>query len=323
MIDASTNIVFLDYKTFLAEELDLTKLTTAFPNCIFYEDTSNPDVAERMRSAEIVICNKAVIDKECLKIASNLRMISITATGYNNVDIQEAKKRNVVVTNVRSYAQQSVAQHVFTLIFSLATKINDYTDLVDKGKWNTSKNFCLLDFKISEMHGKTLGLIGYGDLGKEVVRVANCFGMKTLIAERKGVQKTRPDRVLFEDVLHESDVISIHCPLNSETENLIDTKELKSMKKTSLLINTARGGIVNEIALRDALISGDIGGAGIDVLSEEPPINGNVLLDKNIPNLILTPHIAWATVEAQQRLIDKAVDNIISFLQGDAINIVS
>jgi len=323
MNNDTANVVFLDRGSLLSDELDFKQLNVILPNCEFYENSSVYEVHDRIRHADIVITNKAIVSKVAISQARNLKMISVTATGYNNIDIEEARKRGILVSNVRSYATQSVVQHVFMMIFVLATRFIEYNRLVKEGKWSTSEQFCLLNHKITEISGKTLGVIGHGELGKAVVRVADCFGMKTLVAERRDANNLRDDRTQFEEMLVESDVISIHCPLVQETRNLIGKRELKMMKNSSILINAARGGIVDEMALREALVMGEIGGAGIDVLMEEPPINGNILLDKNIPNLIVTPHIAWASLEAQQRLLDKAVYNIASFLNGCPTNIVS
>ena len=215
-----------------------------------------------------------------------------------------------------------IVQHVFMLILNLATRFPEYNQAVREGRWNKSEQFCLLDYNITELSGKTLGIIGYGELGKAVKHIAKAFGMQVHVAARKG-QVPSEDRYSFHDVIANSDIITLHCPLNNQTKNLIDKSEFVQMKPTAFLINAARGGVVNESALKEALIEGQIAGAGVDVLTEEPPVKGNILLDHSIPNLLITPHTAWASMKSQQRAFDMAIENIVSFLEGKPINVIS
>ena len=256
-------------------------------------------------NGEAIVANKVNIKKEHLAESPQLKLICVAATGTNNIDLQAAAAAQIPVANITNYATPSVVQHVFCLILALETSLRPF--------------FCLLDFPVSELSGKTLGIIGYGVLGKAVADVGKAFGMNVLVAAHKNAQATE-GRVAFEQVLALSDVISIHCPLTDETLNLISGEELKLMKRNAILINTARGGIINEEALATALEAGLITGAGIDVLSEEPPVNGNRLLELNLPNLIVTPHIAWASVESRQRAVNEVALNIAAFLQGEKRN---
>lgn len=323
MFTDTPNIVFLDKSSLSVVDLSFATLYDTFPSCAVYEKCTDDEVTHRIRNADIVISNKSRLHADAIAKAHKLRMISIMATGYNNVDIDAARRHNITVTNVRSYGTASVVQHVFMLILNLATRFVDYHGAVQKGQWNTSKQFCLLDYNIMELYGKTLGIIGYGELGQAVERTAQCFGLKTLVAEHKNAHTPRTGRTAFDEVIATSDIITLHCPLNDMTCNMIDTPELSAMKHSAFLINTARGGIVNEAALKEALVSERIAGAGVDVLLSEPPVNGNILLDSTIPNLIITPHTAWASLEAQQRLFDNAIYNVINFIKGSPTNVVS
>ncbi|MGH1350521.1 MAG: 2-hydroxyacid dehydrogenase [Methyloligellaceae bacterium] len=321
MNHSTHNVVFLDRGSVSADKLSFEKLYKNFPNCEVYEHSTPEEVIKRVRNADIAITNKAVLSSQAIANATRLKMISVMATGYNNVGIKAASNKDITVSNVRSYGTPSVAQHTFMLILSLATRFTEYSNAVRQGAWNKSPQFCLLDYNITELSGKTLGIIGHGELGRAVGEIAKAFGMQVLIAARKGSSPSE-GRTDFQTIITGSDVITLHCPLNEETRNLIDAPELEQMKSSAFLINTARGGIVNEQALKNALIKGHIAGAAFDVLSEEPPANGNLLLDNNIPNLIITPHTAWASLEAQQRLFDMTVQNVISFLEGRPENVV-
>jgi glycerate dehydrogenase len=246
-------------------------------------------------------------------------LICIAATGTNNVDLTAARELNITVCNVPAYATASVVQHVFALLLSLTTHVHDYRRAVAQHHWERSKNFCFLDFPIHELAGKIFGIIGYGELGKAVATIAEAFGMTVLIAARPG-SKAESGRLPLQELLPQVDVLSLHVPLTEQTRNLIGTRELGLMKNTAILINTARGGIVDESALAEALRSHRLGGAGVDVLTKEPPTDGNPLLVADIPNLIITPHTAWASVEARQRLIQQVSANIQAFLAGKPIN---
>ena len=315
--------VFLDSASLRPEELSLAPLDRVLSELKFYDQTDPSVVLERIKSASIVICNKTLLAREIITQAKNLELIAVAATGVNNIDLDAARECGVVVCNARGYSTPSVVQLTFTLILSLMTKLVDYDKAISSGAWQTSKHYCLLNFPFSELAGKKIGIIGYGDIGKAVARAAEGFCMVPLISERKGVTEVRENRLLFEELLVQADIISVHCPLVAETENLIAEQEISLMKKGSFLINVSRGGVVNEGALRDALKQGHIAGAGVDVLTNEPPKDGNPLLDPRIPNLIITPHIAWASREARQRLIEQIAENIKCFLAGVPKNIVN
>ncbi len=311
--------VFLDLETVDRDDLDLQPLESTLPRWSFLKETS--DVIGATRYADIVVTNKVRLDRDTLHAANRLKLVCIAATGANNIDLAAARENNITVCNVRAYATASVVEHVFTLILNLVRNLQQYHDAVNHGAWQNADGFCLHDYPIRELNGQTLGIIGYGELGKAVVKVARAFGMQILIAQRPGTP-VGPDRVPIEKLLSESGIISVHCPLNDATRNLIDHQELALMRKDAILINTARGGIVNETALSEALRNGVIAGAGFDVLSEEPPRNGNPLLDLSLPNLIVTPHIAWAGINARQALINEIAANIRAFLAGSPRNVV-
>lgn len=315
---------FLDLKSVDRNELDLTSLSSVLPDWQFYEETDKHEVLERIRDVDVVVVNKVVLDQEILSKAEKLRLVCVAATGTDNVDLKTASKRGISVCNVRAYATPSVVQHVFMLVLSLVTRVNDYSKAIKGGKWQNSKQFCLLDYPITELAGKKFGIVGYGELGKAVARVAEAFGMEVLIAARKTNkgEGIKAGRLPLNDILRQVDVLSLHCPLVDETRGLIGENELSLMKPSAILINTARGGIVDETALAMALKQKRLGGAGIDVLTEEPPINGNPLLDDTIPDLILTPHIAWASQASRQRLINEIVFNIQSWKNGELRNSV-
>jgi len=314
--------VFLDTDTVDGGDLDLSPITDiAGINWSSHGTTSPAQLAERISDADIVISNKVVLDRENLQGTKALRLIVVAATGTNNVDLVTARERDITVCNVRGYGTPSVAQHVFALILALTTRLPEYMRAVAQGRWQKHPHFCLFDYPIRELHGKTLGIIGFGTLGQGVAAAAAAFGLKVVVAQRPGGQP-QAGRLPLHELLAQADILSLHCPLTEQTRNLIGAKELASMKKDAILINTARGGIVDEVALAEALREGTIGGAGIDVLSEEPPVHGNPLLADDIPNLIVTPHIAWASRESRQRVIDIVGANIRAYLDGKPQNIV-
>ena len=315
--------VFLDADSIRPDELDLSSLKQAVPDLTFYPHTHLSDAVERIQSADVVICNKTPMRREVLAEAQNLKLITVAATGVNNVDLAAATEQGIVVCNARGYSTPSVVQVVFTMILALMTRLVDYRSAVSTGVWQKSEQFCALDFPFSELMGKRIGIVGYGKIGRAVERVAEAFGMLPLIAERRGVTPVRENRLAFENVLAQADVLTMHCPLIPETKDLISEKEIALMKHDALLINAARGGVVDEVALRDALNQGRIAGAGVDVLTNEPPAEGNPLLDPSIPNLIVTPHIAWASREARQRLVDQIAENIQAFMAGTPKNVVN
>ena len=311
--------VFLDLKTLDQDDLDLSPLHQLNKNWLFHDLTAPGQTAERIRDAEIVISNKVVIDAAMMDTAENLKLIAVAATGTNNIDLEAAKARGIMVTNVTGYGTPSVVQHVFSLVLALNTNLLSYQQRIEEGAWQQSDSFCLFDFPITELTDKVMGVVGYGELGRGVAEVAKAFGMRVMVSSRPGSSEAQEGRYLFENVLEQADVISLHVPLADNTANLIGAEELKRMKSDALLINTARGGIVDEVALADALRAGEIGGAGFDVLSVEPPRQGNVLLDSTIPNLIVTPHIAWASRQSRQRLLNLMAESIGDYVNGVAV----
>lgn len=307
------NGVFLDAGT-LGPDLDLSPMRKLPINWQFHDFTAPEQTIERSQGAQVIITNKVVLDGHTLSHLSNLKLICIAATGMNNVDLKAAEQQGIDVKNVLDYAGSSVAQLVFNVLLELTTHASQYNQLVSTGKWSESQSFCLFDYPMIELTGKTMGLIGYGNLGKSVEHLAKAFGMQVLIAEQKGAGKIRPGRVPFEQVLKEADAISIHCPLTDGTRDLFTASEFKQMKSSALIINTARGGIINEPDLIDALNNGEIAGAAVDVITAEPPARDYPLIVNKPDNLIITPHIAWATLEARTRLLQQLVSNITQSL---------
>jgi len=307
--------VFLDLQSL--DDLDLQPLQSVVSELVCHQQTAAEDVPERIRGFDIVITNKAVLTAETIAQSDSLKLICVVATGVNNVDLEAAKQRKIPVCNCQGYGTSSVAQHVFTLMLALHTRLLDYHKAVGEGRWNRSEQFCLLDYPIQELQGKTLGLVGYGNLGRKVAEIARAFGMKILIAQRAGTEPTQADdsRLPLEEMLPLVDVLSLHCPLTDATRNLIDARALRLMKSGSFLINAARGGIVDEAALVSALREGHLAGAATDVLIEEPPRQGNPLLEPGIPNLIVTPHCAWGSFQARSNILAQAVENIRTFLE--------
>jgi glycerate dehydrogenase len=251
-----------------------------------------------------------------------LKFIAVAATGVDMIDLDYCRRRKLPVANVRNYALHAVPEHVLLLILSLRRSLFSYREDVSRGAWERATVFCLLNHTIRELHESTLGIIGYGALGRAVEKLALGFGMRVLISEHKGALDVREGRLSFEETLRSSDILTLHCPLNEETRGLIGKRELEMMQRGALLINTARGGLVDERALVEALNSGLIAGAGFDVLTKEPPRDGNPLLEINLPNFILTPHIAWASREAMQALADQLIANLEAFIKGSPQNLI-
>ncbi|KXX65201.1 2-hydroxyacid dehydrogenase [Marichromatium gracile] len=316
------NGVLLDLATIDRDDLDLSALAGVCEGWRRHAYTEPAEVAARIADAEVVVTNKVVLDRQALSGARSLRLVCVAATGTNNVDLEAARELGIAVANVAGYATPSVVQHVFSLILALTTRLPEYQRAIDAGAWQRHDSFCVMDYPIRELAGRTLGIVGLGDLGGGVARVAEAFGMKVLVAQRPG-GALRVGRLMLEALLPRVDVLSLHCPLTEATRGLIGARELGLMRRDALLINTARGGIVDEQALAEALRAGTIGGAGVDVLSAEPPRAGNPLLDPTIPNLIVTPHIAWASREARQRMVDEIAANISAFLAGTSRNRVA
>ena len=314
--------VFLDYQSLDKNDLDFNPLKAAFDDLTLYPSTRPEQLAARIADAEVLISNKVVLDANSLAQCPKLKLILISATGTNNVDLAQAKAQGIVVCNCQAYGTAAVAQHTLSLMLALATSLLQYDHAVKQGQWNTSPIFCLLDFPIVELSGKTLGIVGYGELGKAVAKLAEAFGMRVLIANLAN-RPTDATRVPLTELLPQVDFLSLHCPLTDETRDLIGATEFSLMKKSAFLINCARGGLVNEPALADALRQGQIAGAATDVLTVEPPQHGNVLLADDIPNLIITPHSAWGSVEARQRMLQQLVENAQAFQQGQPIRQVN
>ena len=308
----------LDEATFNANDLNMASLLTLVENWKRYPSTTAAQRLTHLAGINIVVANKVKFDNALLNSLPDLNVILLTATGMDNVDRETCKQLGIAVYNVTDYCTASVSQHVFALILALSTNLLAYQKMTQTGAWSASNNFSSLKFPIQELSGKTLGLIGYGALAKGVEKLAQAFEMNILIAQRAGSKVASEHRVLIDELLPQVDVLSIHCPLTPDTQHLIDANALRLMKPSALLINTARGGVVDNAALADALRNNKIGGAGIDVLEIEPPSFDHPLVANKLPNLILTPHIAWASVDARQRVIDAVANNLKHWLANDS-----
>ena len=310
--------VFLDYAT-MGPGLDLQPLRILFDEFDIHDQTPADATAERIRGAEFVFTNKMRLTEALLGEAAALRYIGLTATGTDNIDLVTAKRHGIAVANIRAYCTQSVVEHVFGTLLMLAHNLARYDGAVRAGAWQSSPDFCMLAYPVRELSSMTLGIVGFGDLGQGVSRIAKAFGMTGLVAERPGATP-RAGRVPFDDLLARADVVSLHCPLTDETRNLFSAAAFEKMKPGGILVNTARGGLVDSAALVAALDSGRLAGAAIDVLSKEPPVDGDPLLDYAGPNLVVTPHIAWGSDVARQNAIDELAANAAAFLRGESRN---
>lgn len=306
--------VFLDTLTMKPEELDTSALESTLDHWDFFETTAPAETAQRIADADVVLTNKVVLDRELIENAPKLKLICICATGTNNIDLRAAEEKGIAVKNVAGYTGSSLSQHTIALLLALATRWHQYSADVKRGRWSQSPVFCRLDYPVMELAGKKLGIVGYGDLGQKVAHLAEALGMEILIAESFTGEK-KSGRIPLAELLSEADAISLHCPLTEQTDKLVDADFLAALKPGSFLINTARGGLVDEPALADALRSGHLGGAALDVLSQEPPPADHPLLADDIPNLVITPHNAWISRESRQRLLDGVVDNIREWKQ--------
>ena len=312
-------IVFLDRKSLIA---DLRK--PGFPHeWIEYENTPASEIAARIRHASVLISNKVSLSGELLAQAPGVKMIAAAATGTDNIDLAYCKAHGIVVSNIRNYAVHAVPEHAFMMMLALRRSLLGWQQDVRAGLWQQTDQFCLFTRPVNDLFGSTLGLVGYGSLGHGMHKLAEAFGMKVLISEHKNTAATREGHTDFDTVMREADVISLHAPLTPATRHMISTREFGLMKSTAILINTARGNLVDEAALAEALTSKRIAGAGFDVLSVEPPKAGNPLLDLDLPNFILTPHISWSSREAMQFLADQLIDNIEAFVAGSPRNVLT
>ncbi len=308
--------VFLDFATVsYGEDLDPQPLYDALPGLVIYPHSTEREIDARLADAEVVLTNKARITRERLAASPKLRLVGLTATGTNNVDLDAARERSVAVVNIRDYCTASVVQHVHALLLALTHRVREYDAAVKRGEWAVPEPAIAAGLPIRELAGRTLGIVGFGVLGAAVARVGEAFGMDVLVANRPG-GAAQPGRVDLPELLARADVVSLHCPLTPATRHLIGAAELARMKRDAVLINTARGGLVDAQALVDALRAGRLGGAGIDVLETEPPVAGNPLLAPDVPNLIVTPHVAWGAREARQRGLTQLAANVTDVLRG-------
>ena len=285
-----------------------------------FEQTEPAQLAARIVDANIIISNKVPLRAEMLAHAPQLELIVAAATGTDHIDLDYCRERGIAVANVRGYAVNAVPEHVFALALALRRNLFAYRADVATGRWNRSEQFCLLSHPIEDLHGSTLGIIGFGVLGRSVARLAECFGMQVLVAEHKDAAVARPGYTAFDELLKRSDIITLHTPLNAKTRHLIGEREFMLMQAHALLINTARGGLVDEAALVDALRSKRIAGAGFDVLSKEPPSEGNILLELDLPNFVLTPHVAWGSGGAMRNLAEQVIAAIEAYVAGREMN---
>jgi glycerate dehydrogenase len=308
------SVVFLDRET-----LDARMRTPSFPHSYReYALTRGPEVVERLKDATIAIINKVPMDGETLKQLPKLQLIAVAATGTDMIDKEHCRAAGITITNIRNYAVNTVPEHVFALIFALRRNLIAYREDVRRGMWQRAEQFCFFPHPIRDIAGSTLGIVGFGELGKSVARRAEALGMRVLATD----VVPQPGLADLPTILKTSDIITLHVPLTAQTRNMIGAEQLAMMRSDAILINTARGGLVDEDALAVALRDGVIAGAGFDVLTSEPPREGNVLLDLVLPNFILTPHVAWASREAMQLLADQLIDNIEAFAAGRPQNVV-
>ena len=314
----SLQIVVLDRDTLVNRPFDFD-----FPHTLSsYGTTEAHETLARIRGADIVITNKVVISAQAFAENPQLKLVAVTATGVNNVDVEAAKQNGTAVCNIRAYGNESVAEHAFMMMITLMRNLPAYQRDVAAGLWENSPFFCHLGAPMRDLNGKTLAIFGRGNIGKTLATYAQAFKMNVVFAEHKNAQSIRDGYVSFDEAIRSADVVSLNCPLTPQTANMIGEAELQQMKPGAILINCGRGGLVDEAALVAALKYGQIGGAGFDVLTQEPPRDGNPLLKARLPNLIVTPHIAWASQEAANRLFDILLDNINRFVAGNPQNLV-
>ena len=314
------NIVVLDRCTVTRGDINIDKLNELGTLSVF-DVVPHEELAGVIGNADAVICNKAKITADIMDKCPNLKYVGLFATGYDNIDIEEAARRGIAVCNVPGYSTMSVAQHAFSLLLNLASNTIAYDTSVREGGWKKSGSFTYLKYPMTEIAGKYLGIVGYGAIGRKVSEIGHAFGMIPLIYTRTKPSDCPYDIVSFDELLKRSDFISLHCPLTAETKCLINKDAISKMKRSAYIINTARGGVIDEDALADALINGKIAGAGIDVLTTEPMREDHPYF--GLPNCIITPHVAWASIEARTRLMDMVYDNLAAFIKGTPINNVA
>ena len=313
------HIVFLDRAT-----LNARVRSPAFEHTWEEYPVTQPDeIAPRLRTATVAITNKVPLRAATLGQLPQLKMIAVAATGYDVIDVDFCRTHGIAVANIRNYAVHTVPEHTFALITALRRNLLAYRRDVEQGRWQQVDQFCFFDHPIRDLYGATIGIVGEGVLGQGTAQIARAFGMRVLFADHAPPKAPAVVFTPFEEVLAQSDVISLHVPLTAETRNMIGLEQLRRMKRTAILINTARGGLVDEQALAQALTAGLIAGAGFDVLTNEPPKEGNPLLSLRMPNFILTPHVAWASDGAMQFLADQLIDNIEAFVSGQPQNLVT
>jgi glycerate dehydrogenase len=314
--------VFLDFGTVSHDDLDTTQLERVLPGITLHATSTDSEVDERIAGVEFILTNKLNITRARMRAVPGLRFIGLTATGTNNIDLEAARELGIAVCNIREYCTVSVVQHVLGAMLLLTHRLREYGQAAIDGTWSRSEQFTVPGAPIRELSGKVLGIVGYGTLGQAVAKAArDALGMRVLVARRQGAATAEsgahsPVRVTLDELLRNADVLSLHCPLTPATTGMIGKHELALMKPDAILINTARGALVDLEALVAALRGGDLGGAAIDVLPKEPPTEGSVLFEPDIPNLLVTPHIAWAAFEARQRAVDELALNVEDFLRG-------
>lgn len=314
------NIVILDGYTLNPGDLDWLPIHK-LGHADIYDRSNADEIVERAKDAEVLLVNKVMLNEAILDQLPKLKYIGVMATGFNNIDINAAKKHNIIVTNVKAYGPASVAQQTFALLLALVNHAELHSQSVYAGDWVSSPDFCYWKTPLTELAGKTMGLIGLGDIGSQVAKIALAFGMK-VIAYRKHPEQTEGiEMVSLDEIFAKSDVLSLHCPLTEETKGIVNQERLSKMRRNAFVLNTGRGPLINESDLAEALRNGIIAGAGLDVLSTEPPKADNPLL--SAPNCIITPHVAWATFEARKRLLQMVANNLESFQNGQAKNVVS
>lgn len=322
--DASANrvkIIVVDGYTLNPGDLSWNKLK-AMGDTELFEYSTAEEIRTRAREAQIILVNKAILNAEILSQLPHLQCICVTATGYNNVDITFAKSKNIIVCNVSGYGTDSVAQHVFALLLELANQVGKHHESVQNGDWQRCRDFAYWKMPLVELAGKTMGIYGFGKIGQKVADIAQAFSMKILATHKHPTRDARPGVtfVSLEELFTQSDVITLHAPMSAENKAIVNKALLSKMKPSAFLINTARGGLINEMDLKEALEHDILAGAGLDVLSEEPPKNGNILI--GVKNCIITPHNAWGSLEARERLLEETVENVAAYLRGEPRNVV-